>query len=54
MDKQKKMIAFLPIAVMFLVIGIVFDEPKWLKYIFLLLSIVMFIYIIVYSAKNKK
>ncbi|MFT3752295.1 MAG: hypothetical protein QM800_05265 [Paludibacter sp.] len=39
MKKEKNPKALLPIAIMFLVIGLTFDQMKWLKYIFLIISL---------------
>lgn len=56
MEKRKNSTpnALISIAMMFLVIGITFDNPGWLKYTFMFISILLSIISLVLSLKEKK
>ena len=55
MNKQKiNSNTLIPIAMMFLVIGISFNETIWLRYTFMLISIVLCIISLLLSLKDKK
>ncbi len=41
MKNKKNRNSLVPIASMFLMIGLTFDQMKWLKYIFLIISVVL-------------
>jgi len=53
-EKNKKVMILIPIAMMFLVIGMTFDHPNWLKYTFMGISIVLSSISLVISLTEKK
>ncbi|HEY6915932.1 MAG TPA: hypothetical protein VI413_14740 [Paludibacter sp.] len=54
MKKEKNPKVLIPVAAMFLVVGLTFDEMKWLKYIFLIISLVLSIIALQHSFKVKR
>jgi hypothetical protein len=54
MNKEKRSRTMIPIAMMFLVIGLTFDHLKWLKYTFVIFSILLCLISLGLSIKEKK
>ena len=54
MNKEKRSRTMIPIAMMFLVIGLTFDHLKWLKYTFAIFSILLCLISLGLSIKEKK
>ena len=54
MNKEKRSRTMIPIAMMFLVIGLTFDNLKWLKYTFFIFSILLCLISLGLSIKEKK
>ena len=53
-EKNSKATTLIPIAMMFLIIGMTFDETFWLKYTFLVISIILCIVSVGLSLKRKR
>ena len=51
--KNSNPITLIPIAMMFLIIGITFDESQWWKYTFMIISIILCVISLLLSLKNK-
>jgi hypothetical protein len=54
MKKEKRRRTIIPIAMMFLVIGLTFDNTRWLQYTFVLLSIVLCLISLGLSIRERK
>jgi Mn2+/Fe2+ NRAMP family transporter len=54
MKKEKRRRTIIPIAMMFLVIGLTFDHTRWLQYTFVLSSIILCLVSLGLSIKEKK
>jgi hypothetical protein len=54
MNKEKRSRTMIPIAMTFLVIGLTFDHLKWLKYTFVIFSILLCLISLGLSIKEKK
>ena len=54
MNKEKRSRTMIPIAMMFLVIGLTFDHLKWIKYTFVIFSILLCLISLGLSIKVKK
>ena len=54
MSKGQKSMTLIPIAMMFLVLGITFDTTKWIKYAFMISSIILCLISLILSVKEKK
>jgi len=51
--KNSNSTTLIPIAMMFLVIGITFEESQWWKYTFMIISIILCVISLLFSLKNK-
>ena len=54
MNKEKRSRTMIPIAMMFLVVGLTFDHMKWLKYTFVIFSVLLCLISIGLSIKEKR